>query len=83
MGSARARQLAQGSAGKLNTERVVPLDEGTLGALDAWMAVRGRQRALPHPRDGRPTDFLLTVGGQRIGASRTAVAWRPRSPPLD
>jgi site-specific recombinase XerD len=56
--------------GKLGTERVVPLDETTLAALDAWMAVRGRQRALPHPRDGRPTDFLLVVGGQRVGASR-------------
>ena len=56
--------------GKLNTERVVPLDEATLAALDAWMAVRGRQRALPHPRDGCPTDFLLAIGGQRIGASR-------------
>jgi integrase len=56
--------------GKLNTERVVPLDEPTLAALDAWMTARGRQRALPHPRDGRPTDFLFAVGGQRIGASR-------------
>jgi len=56
--------------GKLNTERVVPLDEATLAALDSWMAARGRQRALPHPRDGRPTDFLLAVGGQRIGSSR-------------
>lgn len=49
---------------------MVPLDEATLAALEDWMAVRGRQRALPHPREGRPTDFLLTVGGQRIGASR-------------
>jgi len=56
--------------GKLNTERVVPLDDTTLAALDAWMAVRGRQRALPHPRDGRPTDFLFTLRGARIGASR-------------
>jgi integrase len=56
--------------GKLNTERVVPLDPPTLDALDGWMRVRGRQRALPHPRDGRPTDFLLALGGQRIGASR-------------
>ena len=66
--------------GKLNTERVVPLDDTALTALDAWMAARGRQRALPHPRTGRPTDFLLTLGGQRIGATRirrgltTAVA---------
>jgi site-specific recombinase XerD len=56
--------------GKLNTERVVPLDEPTLETLDAWMRRRGRQRALPHPRDGRPTDFLFAIGGQRIGGSR-------------
>lgn len=66
--------------GKLNTERVVPLDDATLAALDAWIAVRGRQRALPHPRDGRPTDFLLAVGGQRIGTSRIRRGWRTRSP---
>ncbi len=56
--------------GKLNTERVVPLDEATLAALDAWITVRGRQRPLPHPRDGRPTDFLFTLRGARIGAAR-------------
>ncbi len=56
--------------GKLATERVVPLDEQTLAALDGWMAQRGRQRSLPHPRDGRPTDFLFTLRGARIGASR-------------
>ena len=28
------------------------------------------QRALPHPRDGRATDFLFTIRGTRIGASR-------------
>jgi hypothetical protein len=45
-------------------------DPPTLDALDAWMCVRGRQRALSHPRHGRPTDFLLAIGGQRVGASR-------------
>lgn len=56
--------------GKLNTERVVPLDDHTLAAIDEWMAVRGRQRALPHPRDQRPTDFLFTMGGHRMGNMR-------------
>jgi len=56
--------------GKLNTERVVPLDEHTLAALDAWMSCRGSQRALPHPRQGRSTDFLFTIRGARVGASR-------------
>jgi len=56
--------------GKLNTERVVPLDPDTLTALDAWMAVRGRQRALAHPRHGRPTDFLFVIAGTRIGPNR-------------
>jgi len=78
--------------GKLNTERVVPLDDECLAALDAWMAVRGRQRALPHPRDGRPTAFLFILGGQRIGGSRirrgladaaqTADLRRPDGTPL-
>ena len=56
--------------GKLNTERVVPLDADTLTALDAWMAVRGKQRALTHPRHGRPVDFLFVIAGSRIGHSR-------------
>ncbi|MGH3477241.1 MAG: tyrosine-type recombinase/integrase, partial [Nocardioidaceae bacterium] len=56
--------------GKLNTERVVPLDADTLTTLDAWMAVRDRQRALPHPRHGRNVDFLFVIAGERIGASR-------------
>ena len=56
--------------GKLNTERVVPLDADTLTALDAWLAVRGRQRALIHPRHGRPADFLFVIAGARIGPNR-------------
>ncbi|MFC7640676.1 hypothetical protein ACFQX6_06435 [Streptosporangium lutulentum] len=35
--------------GKLATERTVPLDAATLAVLDEWMALRGPQRALPHP----------------------------------
>ena len=40
--------------GKLNNERIVPLDATTLAAFDEWLAHRRHQRALPHPRDGRP-----------------------------
>ncbi len=34
------------------------------------MAVHRKQRALPHPRNGRPADFLFVIAGTRIGASR-------------
>lgn len=56
--------------GKLHSERTVPLDPETLGAFDDWTAHRGRQRALPHPRSGRPADFLFVLGGRRMGAGR-------------
>ena len=56
--------------GKLATERTVPLDDETLAAFDTWMARRGRQRALPHPRTGRPADFLFVIGGRRMGPAR-------------
>ena len=53
-----------------DSERVVPLHPDTLAAVDAWMAVRGRQRALPHPRQQRPVDFLFVTGGHRMAAAR-------------
>lgn len=56
--------------GKLATERTVPLDEATLTALDDWIARRGPQRALPHPRLSRPADFLFTERGRRLPAYR-------------
>jgi integrase len=56
--------------GKLGTERSIPLDPDTLAALDAWVAHRGPQRALPHPRHGRPTDFLFCEHGRRLGPWR-------------
>jgi integrase len=56
--------------GKLGTERMVPLDAETLAALDAWMTQRGPQRALPHPRDGRPADFLFMERGRRLSGYR-------------
>lgn len=59
--------------GKLGTERMVPLDPEPLAMLDAWIASRGNQRALPHPRDGRLTDFVFVERGRRIGAHRLRV----------
>ncbi len=56
--------------GKLNSERSVPLDDATLAAIQDWIAYRGPQRALPHPRDGRMTDFLFTERGRRTGEAR-------------
>lgn len=53
--------------GKLATERMVPLDPGTVELLDAWAAGRGRQRPQPDPRTGRPTDFLFAERGHRLG----------------
>jgi hypothetical protein len=56
--------------GKLATERVVPLEQRTLQALDEWSERRGPHRPIPHPRTGRPTDFLFTEHGRRLGATR-------------
>lgn len=56
--------------GKLGTERMVPLDPEPLAALDAWIAGRGTQRALPHPRHGHPTDFVFVERGRRMGPHR-------------
>ncbi|CAN5890325.1 hypothetical protein BH23ACT12_BH23ACT12_23740 [soil metagenome] len=52
--------------GKLGTERTVPLEPPTLEVLDQWMATRSTQRALPHPRHGRPADFLFMQRGRRL-----------------
>jgi integrase len=56
--------------GKLGTERAVPLDSTTVAALDAWAQHRGPQRPHPHPRSGKPTDFLFAEHGRRLKAWR-------------
>ncbi len=56
--------------GKLGTERMVPLDPEPLAVLDDWISARGRQRPLPHPRDGRLCDFVFTERGRRPSAHR-------------
>jgi hypothetical protein len=62
--------------GKLGTERAVPLSGEALAALDAWAAQRGPQRPHPHPRTGRPTDFLFAEHGQRVRAWRVRKGLR-------
>jgi integrase len=52
--------------GKLNTERMVPLDEETVALIDRIVAHRSAGRPLPHPRTTRPTDFLFTHHGRRL-----------------
>jgi len=51
--------------GKLGTERMVPLEPATLAVIDTWMAHRGEQRAIPHPRTGQPVNFLFLEHGAR------------------
>ncbi|MBA3262039.1 MAG: tyrosine-type recombinase/integrase [Thermoleophilaceae bacterium] len=52
--------------GKLATERMVPLDDQALAIVDRIVAARSPGRPLPHPRDGRLVDFLLTHHGRRM-----------------
>lgn len=62
--------------GKLSTERAVPLDQTALDAFDTWFSHRRRQRSLPHPRHGRPANFVFVEGGRRLGAGRLQIGLR-------
>ena len=52
--------------GKLDTERMVPLDAETLALLDRITQIRSPGRPLPHPRYRRPAQFLFTHHGRRM-----------------
>jgi len=52
--------------GKLDTERMVPLDEETVALIDRIAATRSEGRPLPHPRYGRTAQFLFTHHGRRL-----------------
>jgi integrase len=56
--------------GKLDTERMVPIDAQILTLIDRITAHRSPGRPIPHPRTGRPADFLFTAYGHRIGQNR-------------
>jgi integrase len=55
--------------GKLDTERMVPLDDGAVALIDRITQTRSPGRPLPHPKTRRPTDFLLTHLGKRVSAA--------------
>jgi len=52
--------------GKLDTERMVPLDDESLALIDRIVVTRFQGRPLPHPRTGRPAQFLFTHHGRRL-----------------
>jgi integrase len=52
--------------GKLDTERMVPLDDETVALIDRVVATRSEGRPVPHPRSGRPAQFLFTHHGRRL-----------------
>ena len=54
--------------GKLNTERLVPLDTAAQDALEGWLARRAHQRPARHPRGGTPVEFVFMDGGWRLHA---------------
>jgi hypothetical protein len=54
--------------GKLDTERMVPLDDDTVDLVDRIVAHRSPARPLPHPRNGKLVEFLFTHQGRRLSA---------------
>lgn len=52
--------------GKLDTERMVPLDAETLALVDRITQIRSSGRPLPHPRYRRRAQFLFTHHGRRM-----------------
>src|SRR5690625_3620306 len=52
--------------GKLDIERMVPLDAETLALVDRITQIRSSGRPLPHPRYRRRAQFLFTHHGRRM-----------------
>lgn len=53
--------------GKMDTERMVPLDAEILALIDRIVQIRSHGRPLPHPRYRRAAQFLFTHHGRRLG----------------
>jgi integrase len=52
--------------GKLETERMVPIDDDILQLIDHIIELRSHGRPMPHPRYRRPAQFLFTHHGRRL-----------------
>jgi integrase len=57
--------------GKLETERMIPVDDDILHLIDHITEIRSHGRPMPHPRYRRPAQFLFTHHGRRL--SQNAV----------
>ena len=55
--------------GKLDSERMVPLDDDAAGLIDRIAETRSPGRPMTHPRTGRPAEFLLAHFGKRVPAT--------------
>ena len=55
--------------GKLDTERMVPLEDDTVSVIDRIVATRSCGKALTHPRTNKPVQFLFTHHGRRLSQS--------------
>jgi integrase len=49
---------------------MVPIDDDIVALIDRITAARSPGRPIPHPRTGRPADFLFTSHGHRVGQNR-------------
>ena len=67
--------------GILGTERIVPLDETALDALDHWTGQRGTQHALPHPRTADHCRALIDAPWACSGGPWTGCTNRNSSRP--
>jgi integrase len=52
--------------GKLDSERMVPIDDDTVALIDRIAGTRSPGRPMKHPKTGRPAEFLLTHFGKRV-----------------
>jgi integrase len=55
--------------GKLDSERMVPLDDDAVALIDRITEARSPGQPMTHPKTRRPAEFLLTHFGRRVSAA--------------